>query len=57
MLNCISKPNTKYAELLIKGHQGNVADPSGPYSHSKTIGGAGFYELHVSLLFSYFLKI
>lgn len=47
MLNCMSKPNTKYAELLIRGPQGN---PSAPSSQAKAIGGAGYYELHVSLL-------
>lgn len=44
--SCVSKPNTKYAELLLRAapHKQNELHPT---DSSKKGGVAGFYELHV----------
>lgn len=44
MFKCISKQDTKYAELLVNAGEGGKYDPSAPKkSHLES----GLYELHV----------
>lgn len=44
MFKCISKQDTKYAELLVNAQPGQQYDPSAP---KKAHMESGFFELHV----------
>lgn len=49
MFKCISKQDTKYAELLVNAGEGGKYDPSAPKkSHLES----GLYELHVLMNFN-----